>query len=77
MTILNDSGWQVCSTGRCYVARERRVEFDHSTPPEEIQAFVTAYNEDAALRPFGQSDYMRVSADKYIAIGFQECDSGD
>ena len=77
MTILSDTGWQVCSSGRCYVARDRLVKFDLSTPPEEIQAFVAAYSEEAARQPFGQSDYMKVLQDDFTVRGFQECDSGD
>ncbi len=77
MTILSDTDWQVSSTGRCYVARERMVKFDPSTPFEEIQAFVTTYNTEAKLRPFGQSDYMKVLQDGFTVRGFQECDSGD
>lgn len=77
MTILSDSGWQVSSSGRCYVARSRMVKFEPSTPPEEIEAFVTAYNAEAKLSPFGQSDYMRQLADGFTVRGFQECDSGD
>ena len=77
MAILSDTGWQVCSTGRCYVARDRLVKFDPSTSPEEIQSFISAYNVQAAERPFGQSDYMKMLQDGLTVRGFQECDSGD
>lgn len=79
MTIQSDSGWQVVSSGRCYVRRERTVKFELLTPSEEIQGFIDSYNEQAALRPFGQRDYMDLVKDGVglTVKGIQECDSGD
>lgn len=79
MTIKFDSGWQVAATGRCYVRRDRVILFELLTPPEEIQAFIDAYNAEAAEHPFGQVDklYLLQDGTGLTVKGVQECDSGD
>jgi hypothetical protein len=79
MTIKFDSGWQVVGVGRCYVRRSRVVLFELLTPPEEIQAFIDAYNVEAAKHPYGQVDklYLLQDGTGLTVKGVQECDSGD
>jgi len=79
MTIRNDTGWSVVSSGRCYVRRERVVQFELLTPPEYIPAFIDAYNDHAALQPFRQTDRMYLVQDGtgLLVKGVQECDSSD
>lgn len=77
--IQSDSGWSVVSSGRCYVRRERVVKFELLTPPEEIQEFISAYNDDEERHPFGQVDKLYLVQDGIglTVKGVQECDSGD